>query len=156
MTGALNFHNFDLKVVLNCFGLCQICILVLENWLGGGIDGQLSYNCCGLCVSVVWGHAAERRRFFCHAAADFGIKRRRASLLKSSLKYDVSDQKGTQILIIKALNLRFITSSSQFWSVELWNDIMIIRCLCAESLMKHTLYLCFLNLSSPKMMTFWN
>ena len=34
-------------------------------------------------VSVVWGHAAERRRrrFFCHAAADFGIKRRRASLI---------------------------------------------------------------------------
>ena len=37
-------------------------------------------------VCVVRGHAAERRRrrFFCHAAADFCIKRRRASL---SLEY---------------------------------------------------------------------
>ena len=38
------------------------------------------------CVSVWYEstvHAAERRRrrFFCHAATDFGIKRRRASLL---------------------------------------------------------------------------
>ena len=81
LTGVLNFQNLDFKIVWNCFGLCQICILVLENWLGGGIHGQLSYNCCGLCVCVVRGHAAERRRrFFCHAAADFCIKRRRASL----------------------------------------------------------------------------
>ena len=26
--------------------------LLLENWLGGEIHGQLSYKCCGLCVSV--------------------------------------------------------------------------------------------------------
>ena len=89
LTGVLNFQNLDFKIVWNCFGLCQICILVLENWLGGGIHGQLSYNCCGLCVCVVRGHAAERRRrrFFCHAAADFCIKRRRASLDRRLLRF---------------------------------------------------------------------